>query len=168
MPLSEDGKRQYIWSFESQAGSGSVSSYYILGYYPTNPRLNGEFRNIQVTLKEDPTAIMRYRTGYYAAVGRDVVEHSAVSGGPVPVPIFSPEPEYSEEARKAKFQGTVTLSVEVDASGRVRNVNVMRRLGLGLDEKAIEAVQRWRFKPATMGGQPVPMLAEVRVSFRLL
>ena len=58
------------------------------------------------------------------------------------------EPSYSEEARKAKFQGTVVLSVTVGTDGRASHIQVQRSLGLGLDEKAIEAVKQWRFKPA--------------------
>ena len=57
------------------------------------------------------------------------------------------EPEYSEEARKAKYQGTVLLYIEVDTDGRATNIRVVRSLGLGLDEKAIEAVKKWKFKP---------------------
>ncbi len=84
-----------------------------------------------------------------------------------PVPFYSPQPEYSEAASKAKFQGTVTLSVVVDASGQPTFIKVTRPLGLGLDQKAIEAVQNWRFKPGMKDGQPVPVQASVEVNFRL-
>jgi protein TonB len=85
-----------------------------------------------------------------------------------PVPIFKPEPEYSEEARKAKFQGAVLLSIVIDANGHTRDVKVIRALGLGLDEKAVEAVLKWRFKPSTKDGHPVAVMANVEVNFRLL
>jgi TonB family protein len=78
------------------------------------------------------------------------------------------EPEYSEEARKAKYSGTVLLSIVIDEHGLPRNIHVVRPLGLGLDEKAIEAVQKWRFKPALKNGKPVDMEAQIQVSFRLL
>jgi TonB family protein len=78
------------------------------------------------------------------------------------------EPEYSEEARKAKYQGTVLLSVEVDASGRAQNIRVLHSLGLGLDEKAMEAVKKWRFRPGTKDGKPVTVAAQIEVNFRLL
>src|SRR5579871_6035500 len=70
-------------------------------------------------------------------------------GGGVTAPtlLYKVEPEYSEEARKAKFQGTVVLYVEVDPSGHAINPKVIRSLGLGLDEKAIEAIKKWKFKP---------------------
>ena len=91
-------------------------------------------------------------------------------GGGVSAPalIFKVEPEYSEEARKAKFQGTVVLYVVVDEKGQPRELKVVRPLGLGLDEKAIEAVQKWRFKPGVKDGKPVAVAATVEVNFRLL
>lgn len=85
-----------------------------------------------------------------------------------PVPLYRPDPEYSEEARKAKYQGVVLLAVVVDANGRVSDVKVLRPLGLGLDEKAIEAVQKWKFKPAMKDGHAVAVSANIEVNFRLL
>jgi TonB family protein len=78
------------------------------------------------------------------------------------------EPEYSEEARKAKFQGTVLLYVEVDEKGLPRNIRVIRPLGLGLDQKAIEAVEKWKFIPGKKDGKPVAVQAQIEVNFRLL
>ena len=91
-------------------------------------------------------------------------------GGGVSAPalLFKVEPEYSEEARKAKFQGTVLLAIVVDESGQTGNVRVVRTLGMGLDEKAMEAVRKWRFKPGYKDGKPVSVLANVEVNFRLL
>jgi TonB family protein len=92
-----------------------------------------------------------------------------IGGGvSAPVPLYRPEPEYSEEARKAKFQGTVLLYVEIDEQGKTRNLRVVRPLGLGLDEKALEAVSRWRFKPGMKDGHPVAVGATIEVNFRLL
>ena len=91
-------------------------------------------------------------------------------GGGVSAPsvLSKVEPEYSEEARKAKWQGTVVVSVIVDELGRPRNVRVQRSLGLGLDQKAVEAVSQWRFKPGLKDGKPVPVIATIEVNFRLL
>lgn len=85
-----------------------------------------------------------------------------------PIPIFKPEPEYSEEARKAKFQGTVMLAIVVDTDGKAKNIRVVRPLGMGLDEKAVEAVGKWKFKPGQKDGRPVAVMANVEVNFRLL
>lgn len=85
-----------------------------------------------------------------------------------PIPIYRPEPQYSEEARKAKWQGSVTLSLVVDADGRTKDIHVTKPLGLGLDEKAIEAVSQWKFTPGKKDGKPVPVQASIEVTFRLL
>jgi TonB family protein len=78
------------------------------------------------------------------------------------------EPAYSEEARKAKWQGTVIVSLVVDEKGKATNVTVVRPLGLGLDEKAIEAVKKWVFAPGTKDGKPVPVTAQIEITFNLL
>ena len=91
-------------------------------------------------------------------------------GGGVTAPalLYKSEPEYSEEARKAKYQGTVLLYVEVDPSGKAINMRVLHSLGLGLDEKAIEAVKKWKFKPGYQGRQAGHRGGQIEVNFRLL
>ena len=91
-------------------------------------------------------------------------------GGGVTAPalVYKVEPEYSEEARKAKYQGTVVLYVEVDPSGHPTNLRVVRSLGLGLDEKAMEAVRKWKFRPGMKDGRAVTVAATIEVNFRLL
>ncbi len=90
-------------------------------------------------------------------------------GGGVSAPkaTFSPDPEYSEEARKAKYQGTCVLWLIVGPDGHPRDIRVSRTLGLGLDEKAIEAVKNWKFEPAMKDGKPVAVQINVEVDFRL-
>ena len=90
-------------------------------------------------------------------------------GGGVSAPkaIYSPEPEYSEEARKAKYQGTCVLMLVVGPDGRPRDIRVSRSLGLGLDEKAMEAVKTWKFEPSMKDGKPVAVMISVEVEFRL-
>jgi protein TonB len=92
----------------------------------------------------------------------------AGSGVSAPALTFQVDPEYSEEARKAKYSGVVVLSIEVDQTGHTRNLRVAKGVGLGLDEKAIEAVKQWRFKPGLKNGKPVIVRAQVEVNFRLL
>src|ERR1051326_5881009 len=92
-----------------------------------------------------------------------------VGGGvSAPVVLYKVDPEYSEEARKAKYSGTVVLQLVVDASGKARDIKVVRSLGLGLDEKAIEAVNKWKFRPGVKNGQSVAVQATIEVNFRLL
>jgi len=90
-------------------------------------------------------------------------------GGGVSAPkaIYSPDPDYSEEARKVKHMGVVVLWLVVDPDGKPRDIRVLRTLGLGLDEKAIEAVKNWRFDPAMKDGKPVAVPISVEVTFHL-
>jgi periplasmic protein TonB len=89
------------------------------------------------------------------------------SGATPPRPIYSPEPEFSEEARKAKYQGVCTLGMIIGTDGRPTNIRVLNSLGMGLDEKAIEAVRTWRFEPAMKDGHPVRYEIAVEVDFHL-
>jgi TonB family protein len=83
--------------------------------------------------------------------------------------LYCPEPQYSEDARKAKFQGIVVLQVIIQPDGHATNIQVVKGAGLGLDEKAIEAVKMWRFKPAVgPNGTPVATITPIEVNFRLL
>jgi protein TonB len=86
-----------------------------------------------------------------------------------PACLYCPEPQYSEDARKAKFQGIVVLQVIIQPDGHATNIQVVKGAGLGLDEKAIEAVRTWRFKPAVgPNGTPVATITPIEVNFRLL
>jgi protein TonB len=92
-----------------------------------------------------------------------------IGGGvSAPVPIVSPEAEFSDEARRAKYQGVCLVSLIVDAQGNPQNPRVIRALGMGLDEKALEAVKKYKFKPALKDGRtPVPVMITIEVNFRL-
>lgn len=91
-----------------------------------------------------------------------------VGGVSQPIPIVTPEAEFSDEARRAKYQGVCMVSVIVDAEGNPRNPRVVQALGMGLDEKAVAAVLGYRFKPARKDGKPVPVIITVAVNFHLL
>jgi TonB family protein len=181
--LTEDDAPQTIGVFEFQkldAAQAPISSYYILGYYSGNQTVDGLFRRIKIACK-DAAAKLDYRLGYYAnkrftnfngsvsgGAASSVAEPNAAPGVTPPRLINKVEPAYSPEARKAKYQGQVVLSVEVDASGQVTDVKANRSLGLGLDGKAIDAVKQWKFTPGMQDGKPVAMQVEVEVDFRLL
>jgi TonB family protein len=107
--------------------------------------------------------------------------HGAGPGGPggvelksahgaftAPKVLYQVDPEFSEEARRAKHYGTVILVVDVDTTGRAINFRIAKSLGLGLDEKAMEAVSRWKFRPAQRDGKPVIVPATIEVNFHLL
>jgi TonB family protein len=180
--LTEDGVSQTIGVLEFQKPAAplqgppdSILSYYILGYYPTNPTMDRNFRKIAITRKNDPSAKLDYRAGYYPIRPNGPAFFPLANGGvdrnlgpDSPVVLYRQLPGYSDEARKAKHQGTVVLQVEIDASGQVTNPKVVRSVGLGLDQKATEAVMQWKFKPAMKDGKPVTVEAAVEVNFRLL
>lgn len=96
-------------------------------------------------------------------------EHSYKVGKGVtaPKPLHTPEPEFSEKAREQRLSGRLVLGALVGSGGDVRSVKQLKELGLGLDEKAIEAVCTWRFSPAMKDGQAVPVLISVDVTFWL-
>jgi TonB family protein len=92
----------------------------------------------------------------------------SVGGGITPpTVVHRVEPEYSEEARKARYEGTVVFAAIIRKDGRIDIVQLVRRLGFGLDENAIRALKEWRFRPATMNGVPVDVTMNVEVRFNL-
>lgn len=103
--------------------------------------------------------------GYGGGVGGGV--YTVGGGVTAPRALYQPDPEYSEEARRAKFQGTVVLDVVIAADGRPRDLHIIRSLGMGLDEKAVDAVHQWKFAPATKDGHPVAVRVAIEVAFRL-
>jgi periplasmic protein TonB len=105
--------------------------------------------------------------GPHVGSGPPGIYPAGKGGVTVPQVIYSPEPNFSEEARKSKTQGIVLLLIVVGPDGKPSNLRVQQSLGMGLDEKAIEAVSRWKFRPATLNGQPVATQIAVEVNFRL-
>jgi TonB family protein len=111
-----------------------------------------------------------YGNGYGPGSGGNTGGGLERIGGRVsgPVPIFQPEAEFSDEARRAKYQGVCVVQLIVDAQGNPQNVHVIRTLGMGLDEKAMEAVRKYKFKPAMKDGKtPVAVMITVEVDFHL-
>jgi len=93
---------------------------------------------------------------------------AGLNGVGSPLCIYCPQPEYSDEARKAKYQGTVLLDVTVTADGRVLNPQVLKGPGLGLEEKAMAQVKNWKMRPAVgPGGKPVNCRVQIEVTFHL-
>jgi protein TonB len=84
-----------------------------------------------------------------------------------PVVIRKVEPEYSAEARSKRIEGVVKLSAVINAEGAAVKIKVTAPLDPGLDQRAVEAVQQWRFRPAKKDGTPVAMTAAISVDFRL-
>lgn len=108
-------------------------------------------------------------SGYGAGSGGNYGGGIMHVGGGVSKPelTYSVEPEFSEEARKAKFMGVVTVSLVVDTHGLPQSVHILRGVGMGLDDKALAAVKQYRFKPAMLAGKPVPVEVNVEVTFQI-
>ena len=92
---------------------------------------------------------------------------AGVNGVRMPKCQHCPDPEYSPEARKKRYEGVVVLAVVVTAEGKTTDIQVIRSPGMGLDEKAIEAVRKWKFKPAMKDGKPVNVQVPIEITFRL-
>ena len=91
-----------------------------------------------------------------------------IGGGvSAPVVIYQVDPEFSEEARKAKAAGNVLVNLWVDAQGNPQHVRVLRGVGMGLDEKAVAAVKQYKFKPAMEDGKPVAAQINIEVNFKI-
>lgn len=90
-------------------------------------------------------------------------------GGDVQAPekVFYPQPQYTEIARKARVQGVVIVQAIIDKEGSVTNVKVLKGLSMGLDDEAVKAIKKWKFKPATLNGKPVDVYYNLTVNFRL-
>jgi len=90
-------------------------------------------------------------------------------GGEVKAPekILSPQPQYTEIARKARIQGVVIVQAIIDKQGNVTNVKVLKGLPMGLEEAAVDAIKQWQFKPATLNGRPVTVYYNLTVNFKL-
>lgn len=84
-----------------------------------------------------------------------------------PVLIYAPDPEFSDEARRAKYQGVCVVGLIVDAMGSPQRVHIVRPLGMGLDEKAMDAVREYKFKPAMFRGKAVAVEINIEVNFRI-
>ena len=107
-------------------------------------------------------------TGMWAQAGG----HGRGGGGPVPGSAFPKlthqvAPEYTPEALDAKLEGSVHLSAMIGTDGVPSDIKVTKGLGKGLDQKAIECFEKWRFSPAIRNGEPTPMSSEVAIIFKL-
>lgn len=96
-----------------------------------------------------------------------VASDKIIKGVTAPVLIYGPEPQYTRKAQQAKYQGVVKLQIIVTKKGRPVDIKVVQHLGMGLDEQAVKAVKRYRFKPARYHGNPVAVRMIVEVDFHL-
>ncbi len=129
--------------------------------------LTGQGRQDDARFISDRASAVRRTLGAQPGQAKSQAFHIGNGVNP-PKLLYKVEPEYTAEARIAKYQGSVQLSVEIGMDGVARNFRVMKGLGLGLDENAVTAVRQWHFQPGTKDGAPVPVVATIEVNFRLL
>jgi TonB family protein len=130
---------------------------------PYDSELSSRFQNYQKRLAAG--------TDTSGAAAQPVDATPPFTAGPdmsPPRPLYQPNPSYSDKARLIKYSGVVVLAIDVDAQGDVVYVRDVKPVGLGLDEKAIEAVRSWKFKPALRDGTPMATRITVEVSFRIM
>ena len=108
------------------------------------------------------------KNGGIGADGDGPYTKGSVGGLTMPKPLYTPDPDYSEDARKARFQGVVTLQAVVRKDGSVDVVGVVHSPGYGLDQEAVKSVRQWRFRPGTRNGRPVDIQLSIEVNFRIL
>jgi TonB family protein len=133
----------------------------------TNPDRFGPFATVNAALPISaelaalsPDPIPTFRGG---------ILKGGVAATPNPVCVHCPDPEYTDEARRAKLQGIVVLQVTISPQGRVVDAEVIKGPGYGLEQKSLDAVRKWQFKlPVDPEGNPASVSVAVEVSFRLL
>jgi protein TonB len=113
------------------------------------------------------TALGSFARSADAITAEPGVLQPGVDGASLPVCVFCPSPDYTDLARVAKFRGTVELSLIVTKDGTVNSVFVLKGAPFALTQKAIDAVQKWKFKPAKFHGQFVPVRVPVDIEFQL-
>jgi TonB family protein len=111
--------------------------------------------------------VPEFRRSDFEATNETIYKIDKKDSVVAPLPKYTPEPDYSREARKNHYQGVVVLEVVVDKGGAISRIRIQRALGMGLDLQAVEAVKKWRFEPASRNGEPVAVKMNVDVSFNL-
>jgi TonB family protein len=112
----------------------------------------------ELALEPGEDVVTEIKSGTIFRVGNDVT---------APRPLYTPDPQYSELARKLKYSGASLLGTIVGADGSTRSTWVVRPLGGGLDEEALEILKQWRFQPATHDSRPVAVLINIEVTFEI-
>lgn len=133
--------------------------------------LRRDQRSDEADLLRDRAIQVRKEEGSRTMAGQKSGEsgiHRIGGGVSAPVLIHKEEPQYSAQARAAKYEGKAVLYVEIDPDGIARNVRILQGVGFGLNEKAMEAISQWRFKPGRKSGEPVTVAATIEVNWRLL
>jgi len=159
LSIGEDGRPRDIKPLHPGDPVGEAAAKAIESWQFRPGTANGEPR--------EAGALIEFECGTSPLPSPEMKVSRVGNGVSPPAATFRPEPQYSEEARAAKIQGGVMLQMVIDSTGHPTRLRVLEGAALGLDEKAIETVLTWRFKPAMRDEKPVNVLAQVQVNFRL-
>ncbi len=161
--------KPYLLNGEPVAVTTKINVIYSLGKTPPTSLPNGEIPPPPSQMHADAAQASSASQGASPSSQNNVPAGAMRIGNGVsaPVLIHSVDPKFSAKARSAKYQGVCILGLIVDKNGNPQDVHVVRKLGMGLDEKAVEAVQQYRFKPASYKGHPVPVQVNIEVNFKL-
>ena len=160
-PAEADTLYQSALSWEDQKSAEAATTLELYARF-----LQDQGRQDDAKLISDRASAVRRTLGAQSGQAKSQAFHIG-NGVTAPKLLYKVEPEYTPEARIAKYQGTVQLSVEIGMDGVARNFQVVKGLGLGLDQNAVTAVRQWQFQPGTKDGAAVPVLATIEVNFRL-
>jgi len=154
-----DAISQWRYTACTIAGSPVDARVYVI--------INSDRGDVSTSVELDPAYPTQPQEPVEKQISKGELFRAHADGVESPRAIYEPDPEYPELARKAKFQGSVALSVIVGADGTVKDVWVTKEGGLGLDQKSVETIRRWKFRPGTKDGLPVAVLVSIETSFRL-
>jgi TonB family protein len=163
--IGEDGKPREVQASDGLAGPFADAAVKAIGGWQFQPA-TADGKTVEAR-GEVELACRPYGATANSGEAQSPV-YRVGNGVSAPALTFKSEPEYSQEARQARLEGSNTLYLQVSPAGTATNIHVVRMLGMGLDEKAMEAVKRWRFTPAMKDGHPVTVEATVQVNFKLL
>jgi len=166
-PEQAEAKYKAALAFEAGDSLDTLETLTLYGRFLEHQGRDAEARTLQARAdairsahrSQSPEREFGKGEAYVYRVGSDVSSPSV---------IYKTDPQYSEEARVAKVSGTVLLQVVIGVDGQASNFNVVKSAGFGLDDCAVAAVAKWRFKPGQKDGSPVPVYATIEVNFRLL
>jgi TonB family protein len=164
-PAGADPLFKQSLAAEGQNSAGAFAAMQVYAAFLRRQGREEEARNLTAQASAIGEALQSTRFRQRAEVPTVYKVGGGISS---PTLVHKVEPEYSDEARAALYQGTVVLAVTIDTDGTAQDMRVIRGLGLGLDEKALQAISQWKFKPGAKDGQPVPVMATIEVNFRLL
>jgi TonB family protein len=151
--------KQWLYSPATKSGSPIDLKVYIV--------INSDKGNISTSVEPDLPFPVEPQKSIPEQVSQGSLYYIQAGVVEAPHAIYAPDPEYSQAARAAKYQGIVVVGVIIGADGTISDIWVTKKAGLGLDQETVRAVRKWKFQPAVKAGKPVAVLASIESQFHL-